>query len=62
MVEYSMECINYLKREQGKPLLFKLLYGHDVPHYHELNLSCHELCIMFSPSTLNLNRTNHKLS
>ena len=33
----SMHCINYAKREQEKPLLFKLLQGH-VSHYHELNL------------------------
>ena len=55
-----MHCINYTKREQENPLLFKLTLGH-VSQYHKLNLSCHELLVMFVLSTLNSNWTNHKL-
>ena len=66
--EYFMHCINYAKREQEKPLLFKLTdYGH-ISHYHKLSLSCHKLyyiyiyiLVVFGLSTLNSNLTNHKL-
>ena len=63
-----MHCINYAKREQEKPLLFKLTdYGH-ISHYHKLMQSLLSqtilyiyILVVFGLSTLNSNLTNHKL-
>ena len=41
-------------------LLIQLQTPH-VSRYHELNLSCLEQLVVFGLSTLNSNRTNHKL-
>ena len=50
IVEYSMQCMNYAKREQEKPLLFKLTLRSRFTTTSLIGLS-----------TLNSNRTNHKL-
>ena len=43
------------------PGLFRLLQTPHVSRYHELNLSCLEQLVVFGLSTMNSNRTNHKL-
>ena len=50
---------NKTTRNESKKKL-TLSEGH-VSSYHELNLSCHELLVVFGFSTPNSNRTNHKL-
>ena len=66
--EYFMHCINYAKREQEKPLLFKLRLTTVTFHTitSSCSLSCHKLyyiyiLVVFGLSTLNSNLTNHKL-
>ena len=59
-VEYSMHCVNYAKREQEKPLLFKLTLRSRSTLSQARSDTCHELLVVFGLSTLNSNRTNHK--
>ena len=59
-VEYSMHCVNYAKREQGKPLLFKLTLRSRSTLSQSRSDTCHELLVVFGLSTLNSNRTNYK--
>ena len=59
-VEYSMHCINYAKREQGKPLLLKLTLRLRSTLSQTQSAAYHELLVVFGLSTLNSNRTNHK--
>ena len=60
-VEYSLHCINYAKREQEKPPLFKLTLRSRFTLSPAQSVSRHELLVLFGLSTLNSNRTNHKL-
>ena len=48
------------KREQEKPLFFKLTLRSRFTLSKTQSVSCHELLVMFGLSTLNSNRTNHK--
>ena len=59
-VEYCMHCINYAKREQGKPLLLKLTLRLRSTLSQTQSAAYHELLVVFGLSTLNSNRTNHK--
>ena len=58
--EYYMHCVNYAKREQEKPLMFKLTLRSRSTLSQAQSDSCHELLVVFGLSTLNSNRTNHK--
>ena len=55
-----MHCINYAKREQKIPQLFKLALRSCSTLSQAQFDSCHELLVVFGPSALNSNRTNHK--
>ena len=55
-VEYSVQNINYAKREQEKLLLFKLTLESRFTLSRAQSVSCH-VCGL---STLNSNGTNHK--
>ena len=59
-VEYSMHCINYAKRGREKPMLFWLTLRSRFTLSRAQSLLS-ELLVVFGLSTLNSNRTNHKL-
>ena len=52
--------VNNAKREQEKPLLFKLTLRSRSTLSQARSDTCHELLVVFGLSTLNSNRTNHK--
>ena len=52
-----LHVLHELRKQRARtPLLFKLTLR-SRSHYHELNLSCHELSVVFGLSTLNSNQT-----
>ena len=63
-VEYSIHSpckLNCAKREQEKPPLFKLTLRSRSTLSQAQSSACQELLVVFGLSTLNSNRTNHKL-
>ena len=62
-VEYSIHSpckLNCAKREQEKPLLFKLTLRSRSTLSQAQSSAYHELLVVFGLSTLDSNRTNHK--
>ena len=47
-----MHCVNYAKREQEKPLLFKLTLRSRSTLSQARSDTCHELLVAFGPSTI----------